>query len=251
MDHVSRAGVIVSAAAGTLLLAGVLAGRDGERRTPCPGSLVPAYLYPDELLRLTERSPLPRMIVVNPANGAGPAADPDYRRAIGAVQARGVRVLGYVPTTWGARSLEASVAESDRYRRWYGVDGIFADEAASDPRELPYYRTLSRQARAAGAGLVVLNPGAVPDPGYFDIADVIVTYEGSAGDYEPAAQPSWPERARTAHLVYGATREQALAALRPGAPAGFFYATSGSLPHPWGTVPDYLDAELAALGGCR
>ena len=215
------------------------------------GSLVPAYLYPDELLRLTERSPLPRMIVVNPANGAGPAADPDYRRAIGAVQARGVRVLGYVPTTWGARSLEAAVAESDRYRRWYGVDGIFADEAASDPRELPYYRTLSRQARAAGAGLVVLNPGAVPDPGYFDIADVIVTYEGSAGDYEPELSPRGPSA--RGPRIWSTGRPASRRSPRCGRALrrGFFYATSGSLPHPWGTVPDYLEAELAALGGCR
>ena len=132
------------------------------------------------------------MIVVNPANGAGPAADPDYRRAIGAVQAHGRRVLGYVPTTWGARSLEAAVAESDRYRRWYGVDGIFADEVASDPRELPYYRTLSRQARAAGAGLVVLNPGAVPDPGYFDIADVIVPMRGPPATTSPKLAPRGP-----------------------------------------------------------
>ena len=30
----------------------------------------------------------------------------------------------------------------------------------------------------------------------------------------------------------------------------YAYFTSGALPHPWGTVPQYLAGELAALGGC-
>jgi UDP-glucose 4-epimerase len=48
---------------------------------------------------------------------------------------------------------------------------------------------------------------------------------------------------RIAHLVYGATREDAVAAVGADAHAGYLYVTSGSLPNPWQTVPDYLDEE--------
>ena len=173
----SRAGLI-AAAASTILVVGALASRAAERRTVCPEGLVPAYLRPEALLRWIEGSPLPSLIIINPASGPGAAPDPGYRRAIAAAQAAGSKVLGYVPTTWGARPLSAAEADTDRYRAWYGVDGIFFDEAAHEAATLDHYRALAGHARAAGARVVVLNPGVVPARGYFDVADVVVTFEG-------------------------------------------------------------------------
>ena len=77
---------------------------------------------------------------------------------------------------------------------------------------------------------------------------VVVTFEGPLADYRPGAEDV-PERA--AHLVYGASREQALHVLSAPPSARYVYVTSGTLPHPWGGVPDYFGQELAALGGCR
>jgi hypothetical protein len=94
----------------------------------------------------------------------------------------------------------------------------------------------------------VLNPGRVPARGYFDVADVIVTFEGPFAAYGTRERDPLPER--SAHLVYGATREQALAAVARADAPRYAYFTSGSLPHPWGTVPEYLASELAALGDC-
>jgi hypothetical protein len=48
-------------------------------------------------------------------------------------------------------------------------------------------------------------------------------------------------RRRVAHLLYGASAEQATGAAGLRA-AGYFYATSGALPDPWNTVPSYLGA---------
>ncbi len=243
--------LVASAAAGTILIATAFGGRGPERRALCAGSLVPAYLKPDAILRLVERSTLPRLLVVNPASGPGAALDPEYREAIAAAQAGGSQVLGYVPTTWGARPPDDVEADIDRYRDWYGVDGIFLDEAASAESKLNYYHALSHHARAAGAPFVVLNPGVVPAHGYFDLADLVVTFEGPISAYRDRVAPAGVEPARTAHLIYGASREQALRALEPSPSAGYVYVTSGTLPHPWGTVPDYFAQELAALGGCR
>ena len=79
-----------------------------------------------------------------------------------------------------------SLADAERYREWYGVDGIFLDEVAHDDAQLPYYAALSRALR--GDGELVLNPGTVPARGYFELADVVVTYEGPFADYARAAR---------------------------------------------------------------
>jgi hypothetical protein len=241
----TRVGLVAGAAAGVILLASAITTRGGERRALCPGSLVPAYLHPPAIMALVERSTLPQLLVVNPASGPGAAPDAEYRRAISAAQGAGTRVLGYVPTAWGRRAAADVEADIDRYRAWYGVEGVFLDEAAADEGHLAYYRALADHAR----GMVVLNPGVVPARGYFDIADVVVTFEGALAEYRERGGDEVPER--SAHLIYGATREQALRVLSATAAARYVYVTSGTLPHPWGGVPDYFAQELAALGGCR
>jgi hypothetical protein len=238
-----RAGFIASAAAGTLLLASALSSsRGADRRAPCAGSLVPAYLHPQEIERLAQRSTLPQLLVINPASGPGSEPRPDYRRAIGAARAGGARVLGYVATGWASRPLAAVEADIDRYREWYGLDDVFLDEAAASEEAIGYYAALRSR-----AGFVVLNPGVVPARDYFDVADVVVTFEGPFAAYGARERDPVPER--SAHLVYATSREQALGALERREPR-YAYFTSGGLPHPWGTVPAYLAPELTALGGC-
>jgi len=248
---VSRAGLVASLTAGIVLLVTAISSRGGERRAVCPSSLVPAYVNPEEILALVGRATLPRLLVINPASGPGAGPDPGYRRAIKAAQKAGSHVLGYVPTTWGARPAADVGAEIDHYRSWYGVDGVFLDEAASNETQLTYYRALADQARAAGAKLVVLNPGVMPANGYFDIADVVVTFEGPFAAYRDHRPPAGIAPERTAHLVYGASREQALQELTAAPSVRYIYVTSGTLPHPWGTVPEYLPQELAGFGACR
>lgn len=246
--HPLRFGAFASAAAATVLLASVLTGRGAERRAACAGSLAPAYVPPDALRALAAARHVPRLLVVNPASGPGSAPRHGVREAVAAAEAAGARALGYVPTAWGARPAAAVAADAERYREWYGVDGVFLDEAATDAASLPYYAGL----RAALRGrFLVLNPGTVPARGYFEAADVVVTFEGPAAAYTDDAGPEWLSRIapeRIAHLIYGASRAQALAALRHPS-AGYVYATSGTLPNPWRTLPAYLAEEVAA-GGC-
>jgi hypothetical protein len=192
-------------------------------------------------------------VIVNPANGPGTAPQPAYRRAIAAELQAGATVLGYVHTAYGARDPAAVVADVRSYRGWYGVRGIFLDEVGHTYEQLPYYRSIARQLRASGER-VVLNPGIVPARGYFAIADAVVTFEGPATEYAAAVRrmPGWVRalpRAQVAHLVYAADERQALraAGLRV---AGHFYATTGTLPDPWSTLPPYLGELEARLTRC-
>jgi hypothetical protein len=238
-------------AAGAILLTTACSGRTAEKRASCPASLIPAYLRPEAIMQLVKRDTVPQLLVVNPASGPGSEREPAYRSAIAAAQAHGARVLGYVPTTWGARPRAEAEADIDRYRDWYGVDGVFLDETAADEGHLAYYDALTRHARAIGARFVVMNPGIVPARAYFDLADVVVTFEGPFSAYHDRGNTDGVEHDRTAHLIYGATREEAMRALAPSPSAGYVYLTSGTLPHPWGTVPDYLAHELDAIGACK
>jgi Spherulation-specific family 4 len=244
-----------AAAAGAILIVILLTTRGADRRSTCRTTLIPAYVPPHALVELVRASARPRLVVINPGNGPGAEASPPYRAAVRDAQRAGARVLGYVHTTYGERPAADVVADIDRYTSWYGVDGVFLDEASHDAAKLGYYEALARHVRAGAPRLVVLNPGVVPAREYFDVADVVVTFEGPYTSYAPAmdAMPDWVRDLpsdRVAHLVYDATREQAMATVRHPQQAGYLYATSGSLPDPWRTVPSYLREEEHALEAC-
>ncbi|HWK30000.1 MAG TPA: spherulation-specific family 4 protein [Solirubrobacter sp.] len=212
----------------------------GTPRTACGRALVPAYGGADTIAALAEQHGRGSILILNPQNGPGAARDPAYAAAVAAARRAGWRVIGYVATGYGTQPAAAVEAAAHEYAAWYGVDGIFLDEAAHDAAQLPYYRAL----RAAVPGLLVLNPGVVPDPGYAAVADLIVTYEGALdGAPAPAAGP------HEARLVYAADEPGALAYVR-SQPGGHLYVTAGALPDPWSALPAYLSAELAALSSC-
>jgi hypothetical protein len=248
------AAVVALVASGAVVVVVTSTGSRGAVIGGCGGALIPAYVGPAALDRIAERPSAMRLVVINPGNGPGAGPRADLRRAVAALRPGGTGVLGYVHTAYGARDFAAVMADARRYRAWYGVDGIFVDETAHDTARLPYYRRLAGAARAAGLRVVALNPGTVPARGYFDVADVVVTFEGPYADYDAAlaTMPAWLRDVplgRIAHLVYGASREQALRAAGRDA-AGHLYVTSASLPDPWSVLPPYLDELERRLASC-
>ena len=254
--HLGLSAIVVVAAC---TVAAIALGARSERGVTvtgivCRSTLIPAYLAAGDLARIADRPATGRVAVVNPHNGPGEAARRSYRAAVAALQLGGTRVLGYVHTGYGARPAAAVIADATRYRAWYGVDGVFLDETAEDDARLPYYRALAAEARATGLRIVALNPGTVPARGYFDVGDIVVTFEGPYAAYGAAtrATPDWlrdVSPAKVAHLVYDATPAEAFRAVGEDG-AGFLYATSGELPDPWSALPPYLDELESRLGTC-
>jgi Spherulation-specific family 4 len=253
----SRRGWIAAStlAAGAALVVTFLLTRGAERRPVCRSTLIPAYVPPAGIADVVGRSARPRLVVINPHNGPGAQRSAELADAVRAARKAGTRVLAYVPTGYGSRPASAVTADLARYAAWYRLDGVFLDEASSDAAHLPYYAALARRARGEGQRLVALNAGVVPARGYFRVADVVVTFEGPYAAYDAAMRraPAWVgrvPRSRVAHLVYAATREQALDAIAHPAAAGYLYVTSGTAPDPWRTLPAYLHEEEEALARC-
>ncbi|MEV7614644.1 spherulation-specific family 4 protein [Streptomyces sp. NPDC089799] len=213
--------------------------------------LVPYYEHPAEqpaawaaLVRAADRL---HSVVVNPANGPGDAPDAAFAAAAARLRDAGVAVLGYVDTDYGRRPHADVVQELLRHRDWYATDGAFLDQAAAGAECLPHYRRLAVAARAAGARTLVLNHGTHPHhPGFAEIADLLVTFEGPWEVYRDAAAGALPEwtaghpATRFCHLVHGVppgTAPAAVSALAAARHAGVHCAVSGTGAHPWRTLP--------------
>ncbi|WP_030206363.1 spherulation-specific family 4 protein [Streptomyces sp. NRRL S-87] len=209
--------------------------------------LVPLYEHPAEraedwaaLVRCADRL---RAVVLNPASGPGPAADEHFLAVTHRLRDAGVPVLGYADTDYGRRPHRDVVADLLRYRDWYGTDGAFLDQAAAEGEFLPHYRRLAVAARAAGARTLVLNHGAHPHPGYVELADLLVTFEGPWDAYQDAEVPEWtgahpPEH--FCHLVYGVPPGAPAAQLARSRGAAVHCAVPGTGTHPWSSLPHAL-----------
>lgn len=236
----------------TVLAMGTLSG-SVPARARCLTLALPAYFDPADARtweRLAAAGHLVSLAILNPNSGPGAAPDLRFRRLAGALRAKGIRVLGYVPTGYGSRPQSDVLADVERYREWYGISDTFLDEAASDRTRLPVYRAYTDAVRRHG-GLVAMNPGTVPDRGYAALADVLITFEGSAEQYRRApAEPGWLAglpRDRIWHLVHSTPPQetQAVIALARDRQAGRLYVTEGRLPQPWDHLPQTWPSQLA------
>ena len=248
-------GVVVTSLFGCVGVAPAQAGY-------CPGVAVPAYFYPvaatglwaQVVANVRARTRF-NIMVMNPASGPGAAVNSDYVAAVNSARSSGIKVLGYVHTSYGTRSSAIVKSEIDAYKNWYGVDGIFIDETMANPTYLSYYSTLASYIRSARGDFVMLNPGVFPTMAKFiEMADTTVVFEGTYATYSTAwiAPPAWAPyypASKYTHLVYGASATNMASALTlaKARNAGQVYVTDDVLPNPWDTLPSYSSTLLAAI----
>jgi hypothetical protein len=212
--------------------------------------LVPAYIHPGAepgawQALLTAADTLAG-VILNPYNGPDTARHGVWAEVSDQLRAAGVPVLGYVDTAYGRRSHREVTEDVERHCEWYGVDGVFLDQVAEAAAALPHYRRLTVAARAFDLGTVVLNPGVHPDPGYAEISDLLVTFEGPWEAYRELRVPEWTSShppQRFCHLVHATPVEHCAhvgetARFRH---AGVYYATPGSVPNPWNVLMPHLE----------
>ncbi|MFZ3495706.1 spherulation-specific family 4 protein [Streptomyces sp. 5.8] len=245
---------------------------------------VPAYVWANDpmLVDLTATSPAASVVVLNPGNGDSPFDAPwqaraDVLRTGTTATGEQTKVLGYVHTDHGNRSIAEVKASVDNYLKTSDgslhVDGIFFDVVSRDCgpgnatrdhyAELRTYVQDTVEDIAPGTPeLVVNNPGtAIADcflePGR-RTADVFVTFEDTYAAY---TGPGWlggnvfnaltgyrsgaeldPSGTAFWHLVHDVPDASAMrATLRTAFErgAGYAYATSAKMPNPWDAQPSW------------
>jgi Spherulation-specific family 4. len=215
---------------------------------------IPSYIYPCNAAngcywtQLLNGAPTVGIAIINPYNGPGTSLDTNYQDQVLRARAQGVKILGYVHTTYGHRTLPTVKAEIDRYYTWYAVDGIFVDEASTNCWQRKYYISLNTFIKARGGAnrsLVALNPGTHTNECYLtsQTSDIFVTFEGSFSSYLNWQMQGWEANypaQRFWHLVYDTTAAQMPQAvcLSKQRNIGYIYVTPDELvPNPWDSLP--------------
>ena len=241
--------------------------------TASPAIAVPAYFHPavapDAWAELASwcRQGTVRLVVANLADGPGEALDPAWLEAVLAVADAGGRVHGYVDLGHLGSAPPGSPARTTRtgsdraaswvtqaladLERWHDLlgdrlAGLFLDCAPSHPDRtsstLLHGLVESQRARWPGSTCIV-NPGTMPSPELERLADVVVTFEGSATDH--LARPVMARRPVTPapevwHIVHGVRDAATARAVAARAAAdGATHLTSSPLdgPNPYRALP--------------
>lgn len=218
---------------------------------------VPAYVNPPDTAywkALIDAAPTVRDVIVNPNSGPGAALSQPYVQLIKTLRDAGLEIFGYIPTKYGARDPALVTAEIDRWREWYGVDDIFFDEVPAVAAGIPAYAGYAATVHGRG-GTVVLNPGLIPDRGYFEFADAIVTFESPFDAYLKAKEP--PEWLRTQtnaevwHIISGVPQDRLTDVVDQARRhnVDHIYVTDDAEPNPYDRLPSYWGAKLDAVRG--
>ncbi|WP_433545806.1 spherulation-specific family 4 protein [Streptomyces sp. CA-294286] len=243
---------------------------------------VPGYAHPllapvewAELLRFSRpyaagaglAAPL-HWVVLNVAEGPGARPDPHCLEAVGRLRNAGLRVLGHLDATYGARGFGELVSDARRFLDWYRVDGFYLDRCSGERAELPATRRLTDSLRAMlrgtdalDGGRIVLGHGTHPYAGFAETADQLVTFSGPWTDYRWSQAAAWTASypaSRFCHLVHGVPRTHLEEALRIARwqGAGTIWFTDRTdrdrageqVGSPWEALPGYWDEIVSRIG---
>ncbi|MES4889823.1 spherulation-specific family 4 protein [Streptomyces sp. NPDC096012] len=197
-------------------------------------------------------------VVLDVAGGPGTRPDPYCLEAAGRLRDVGVRVLGRLDLTYGARAVGDLLCDAHRYLDWYRVDGFLLDRCPTGRSALPEVRRAITTLRGTGDGVhIVLGHGGHPHPGYAENADQLVTFSGPWSDYRWSQAAEWtadypPDR--FCHFVHGVPLGHLDEALRiarwQGAATIYFTdrTDGGGRADPWETMPGYWDEIVSRIG---
>jgi hypothetical protein len=221
----------------------------------CQKVVLPAYWYPNSQWTTAINSmPSGSFLILDiSGSGAGSAIDSTFVPYVQAAQAKGIKVLGYSDTTYGARSIATVETDVRNYKAWYGVTDMFLDQESDSTADLSYYQTIYSYIHSYDPGsTVMLNPGVYPPEQYTTVSDVLMVYEDSYANYPGASVPSWASKYPASHFVHtvhdtsSAQMANALSLSR-SRNAGYVFITDGTGGNPYSSLPSYWSAELANI----
>jgi hypothetical protein len=218
------------------------------------GVIIPLYSYPGSswnaiIQQKTTYPSVPITVIVNPSSGPGASKDPNYVTWINNLRSAGINVLGYVYTSYAARSASSVVADINTYKAWYGVNGIFLDEMSNVVGHESYYSALTGYAHSLGLSTVVGNPGTTVPGSYIGAVDVIVIYENAGIPSASALGSSTMGLSKSgfATMSYGVSSLTSSSVSAVAAYAGYVFITDQGMPNPYSSLPSYFATLVSDL----
>ena len=228
--------------------------------------LLPLYIYPNWYDRdkylwkqvIAAAKKVAIVAIINPNNGPDRAPpNTDYQQGIKDLHQAGIQMVGYVPSDYANRDLQAVKADIDLYIKYFHIDGIFIDEMSSDRDRIDYYHQLYRYIKARSPQyLTIVNPGTIVDEAYISqpVADLIVLLENDRQSWEKYHPPVYIKKYSPQHfaaLIHSAPDRKIMKKILDRSRKdrfGYIYITNDSTKtpnqNPWDSLPEYWQAQV-------
>lgn len=204
----------------------------------------------DEMLAYRHMHPsLPWIGVVNPHNGPGTEWEAVYDRYVTVMQECHISVLGYVSTFWGAVPLNTVKDNIDKYKQFYGIDGIFLDEMSNKAENVQYYKDITAYAKSVGVKYVMGNTGTDAAPEYVGVVDNIVISEGD-GAPTLSRLGGWHVgygKENFSYIAYSQSIVDTQYVATSASFVSYLFITDAHLPNPYNQMSSHFDELLALL----
>jgi hypothetical protein len=216
---------------------------------------LPLYIYPfpaqaDWQQAINAGGEKVDFIIANVHNGPGTEHSEVWARVINAASANGVKIYGYVYTSYGQRDARAVEQDVKLWLQFYpAITGFFVDETASGPDQLPYYQERYRFIKGLNPDLqVCINPGTITDERYMTACDVNVLFESPYQAWLNFIPPTWMENYNENQfyaIIYSVPeRSQMVEVVAQAKQRNFGNLFVTSALSPSESLPPYFDAEL-------
>jgi Spherulation-specific family 4 len=235
--------------------------------------LLPLYIYPNWYDKknyiwqqaIAAAKQVPIVAIINPNNGPDRAPpNTDYQQGIRDLHQAGIKAIGYVPTNYAKRDLQAVKADIDLYIKYFDIEGIFIDEATSKPDKVGYYQQIYQYVKSHSTPdsyhqpsyLTIINPGVTVDEGYLSqaVADTIVVFENNRQSWTKYRPPTYFKKYAAQHfaaLIHTTANKKLMKSTLDRVAKsqfGYVYITNDSTEtadrNPWDTLPTYWQAEV-------
>jgi hypothetical protein len=202
---------------------------------------------------------VPIVAAFNPNSGPGSFKDNNIASWVAKLKSAGVIMIGYTFDDYGSRSLSALKADADKYKNWYGADGLFIDEFTNKAGFETHYRDLTAYVKSIGMKMTMGNPGTDVPKSYIGTVDVINITEGRG--YMPiswlqycincSASNGWHyqyDKRNFAYIRYDISSLDTAFEVNSSQWVGLLYITDGNdSDGRWFHLPPYFSTEVATL----
>lgn len=207
--------------------------------------IVPAYFYDaafwEKLIQSKARGSI---VIINPSNGPGDVTDINYKTWISQLVGGSKIPVGYVYSSYSNRNITDVYNDIEKWIRLYPqIKGFFIDEVNVSAEAYVYYENLFKFIKMKGDYFIVLNPGTRPNDEMFNVADIVIVFEGDVKNLNTDVCALNPEKSSV--IVYNASEDDMkhLGLLN----CAYKYFTDDGGSNPYDSLPSYFNEEIEYL----